>query len=581
MDLLTFDTLGLGQRLLAVLAEMNFTTPTEIQGKAIPVLTQTKRIDMHAQAQTGTGKTLAFGLPLIERVDATRRQVQALVVAPTRELAVQIAESLRPFARACGVFTEVVYGGVSFDDQARNLNRGVQIVIGTPGRLNDHIRRGTLDLSGVDTLVLDEADIMLDMGFREEVDDLLRACNKQRNIWLFSATVKEGITDLKREHMRDVVTVRAGQPQQTASSSTRLLYAVVPMRGRVEALCRFIECAEDFYGFIFCQTKILTSEIADQLARRGFRVGALHGDLSQGQRNAMVKKFKSRDITIMVATDVAARGIDVPHLSHVVNYSLPEDQESFIHRIGRTGRAGREGTAITFLGRSDLYQVRSLERRFSFKLEQVEVPTRETIIAQRLNTVVSDIAALAASEVESHTAITQALAEFDDATCRLILSKLLHEKHVKPLMASEFGDFTERPAEGGYGEYESREGGRGGRSGGRFGGRGARSGGRFGDREGRGGDRGEYRVRTRSTPEGIQEIALSVGLEDGLTKHDVLDAVVKTGIIDERRVNKVRLIKRRSFVEVPVDLAGPIVEALKGVNLAGRRVRPVFVDSLA
>ncbi len=268
--MISFKDLNLSIETQQTLEKLNFTEPTDIQAKAIPLLLS-KPMDFHGQAQTGTGKTLAFGLPLLERIDKSNRFAQALVVAPTRELALQICDSLKPFAQAAQISITTIYGGSSMEEQIRNLKRGVQVVIGTPGRLNDHLRRKTLDIGTIKTLVLDEADIMLDMGFKEEVEDILRHAPKNREIWLFSATVKSGISDLMAEYMHDTQTVKVAKKTADAAM-TQQFYCVVPMRQRLPALQRFIESATDFYGFVFCQTKILTSEIAEQLIRAGYKL---------------------------------------------------------------------------------------------------------------------------------------------------------------------------------------------------------------------------------------------------------------------------------------------------------------------
>lgn len=378
-----FLDLGLEPKIQSTLDSLGFTIPTEIQQKAIPLLIKSERIDFHGQAQTGTGKTLAFGIPLLHKIDASKKFTQALIVAPTRELALQICESIKKVAQNSGISIEPVYGGMSMDEQMRLLKRGVHIVVGTPGRLNDHLRRGTLSLAQSHTLVLDEADIMLDMGFRDEVDEILRFTPKDRQIWLFSATVKTGINDLIRQHMKDTVSVRVSK-QQIANQSTKQFFCVMPSRSRLQALCRFIESEPDFYGFIFCQTKILTSEVTEKLMQRGYKVGSLHGDMSQSQRNLIIKRFKQNNLKIVVATDVAARGIDIADLTHVVNYSMPEDHESYIHRIGRTGRAGKEGIAITFINKNDVKVIQMIQRKFNVLINPIDVPSMGIIIQSRV-----------------------------------------------------------------------------------------------------------------------------------------------------------------------------------------------------
>ena len=275
----TFKDLLLAEPIQGVLETLGFTQPTEIQHKAIPLLLEAKKQDFHGQAQTGTGKTLAFGIPLLHRIDASKKNPQALIIAPTRELAVQIKDSLKPFANAMGLKLEAIYGGVSMEGQTQALRRGCHIVVGTPGRVNDHLRRKNLRIEAAQTLVLDEADIMLDMGFREDIEQIMSFAPNNREIWLFSATVKGGITALMRSHMKDTVSVRVSQ-KQVAGSNTKQYYCMAPGRTRLRVLSRFIESAPEFYGFIFCQTKILTGDIAEKLIRLGYNVGALHGNMS-------------------------------------------------------------------------------------------------------------------------------------------------------------------------------------------------------------------------------------------------------------------------------------------------------------
>src|SRR5579859_702188 len=273
---MTFKDLALAPEIQQALDALGFTTPTEIQQRAIPILLAPENIDLHGQAQTGTGKTLAFGIPLLQKINKSNRKVQALIVAPTRELVTQITDSLRQAARFTPIVIESIYGGVSMTDQINALSRGAHIIVGTPGRLNDHLRRKTLSFKELQYLVLDEADIMLDMGFKEDIDFILQNAPKNRQIWLFSATVKSGIDDIIKHHMKNTVSVRVTS-KGTASAQTKQYYCVVQQKYKIDALCRIIDHSPEFYGFIFCPTKILTSEVAERLIARGYRVNALHG----------------------------------------------------------------------------------------------------------------------------------------------------------------------------------------------------------------------------------------------------------------------------------------------------------------
>lgn len=384
----SFDNFSLLPAIKKALETLGFTKPTEIQAKIIPILLEDCKRDVHAQAQTGTGKTLAFGIPLLHAVDPSIKGVQALVMAPTRELVLQIFEALKEVSRGTKITIEPIYGGMPIDRQIANIRRGVQIIIGTPGRINDHLRRKTLKLDGLKVLVLDEADIMLDMGFREEIDDILESGPKDRHIWLFSATVMAGVQKLIKSHMHDPISIRSSE-KGTASAQVKQFYCLVPQRKRVDALARFIEASPNFYSIIFCRTKTLTSEVTEELASKGFKVNCLHGDMKQGLRNHVIKGFKNKDFTILVATDVAARGIDVSDLTHVINYSIPDDSESYIHRIGRTGRAGKEGIAITFVASSELYRIRQIEKMTKTQVLEISIPPVDSIINVKI-TAVSD-----------------------------------------------------------------------------------------------------------------------------------------------------------------------------------------------
>lgn len=373
---MSFKDLSLHPDIVKSLEKRGITQPTEIQAKAIPILLGTKQVDFFGQAQTGTGKTLAFGIPLIQRIDFSNKKVQALIVVPTRELCVQVTDSLRAVSSAVRI--ESIYGGASMHKQIQGLRSGAHIVVGTPGRLNDHLRSKTLSLQTIRTLVLDEADIMLEMGFKKQIDEIMRYCSVDREIWLFSATVKPGISQIMKEYMDDPVTVRIHK-QETGTVNIQQFYAVVSPRDRFNALCRFIDSAPEFYGLIFAQTKMLADELSTQLMRIGYPANALHGDMNQSSRNRVIAQFRKKEFTILVATDVAGRGIDISDLTHVINYSLPHDRESYVHRIGRTGRAGKEGIAISFINKNEAYRIKRLEHIFHVRISPIEIPTNKAI----------------------------------------------------------------------------------------------------------------------------------------------------------------------------------------------------------
>lgn len=526
-----FKDLPIASPILSVLEELGFTIPTEIQKKAIPILMESAKIDFHGQAQTGTGKTLAFGIPLLHRINVKSKDPQALIVAPTRELALQIKESIAPYARAMGIRLEAIYGGVSMEAQTMALRRGCHIVVGTPGRLNDHIRRGNLKMSLVQTLILDEADIMLDMGFRDEINSILVLAPKDREIWLFSATTKSGIAELMTSHMKEPISVRISK-KETSVPSTKQYFCEIPQRSRLRALSRFIESEPDFYGFIFCQTKILTSEVAEKLIKLGYNVGAIHGDMSQAQRNLVIKKFKNSEISMLVATDVAARGIDVASLTHVINYSLPEDLESYIHRIGRTGRAGKEGVAITFVSKSDLRMLSYLQQKYKISIEPLPVPDRATIVKARLAETIRYLAKLSEHVTpetmsDSDLALEKIVSELSPDEQKLVLVRVLHDKFLSSVGPDDL-NFTP-----------------------------------------------SSKV---TVSEEIQELCLNVGSDDGVTRDQVLNCLIKTDCIKADQIQKIRVINRRSFIQVSGECAGPVINALRNVYLGGRRLRANIID---
>ncbi len=510
------------------LDSLGFTQPTEIQEKVIPVLLEDSKRDVHAQAQTGTGKTLAFGIPLLHTIDPKSKTVQALVVAPTRELVLQIYESLKEVSRQSGISIEPIYGGMSMMSQISAIKRGAQIVIGTPGRLNDHLRRKTLSLKEVKVLVLDEADIMLDMGFKEEVDKILTYTPKNRNIWLFSATVKAGIKQLIASHMNDVMTVRALKKNE-ASAQVKQYFCVVQRRKRTEAASRFIEAAPDFYGIIFCQTKMLTSEVTEQLASKGLRVNCLHGDMSQNLRNQVIKGFKNKDFNILVATDVAARGIDVSDLTHVINFSIPEEHENYIHRIGRTGRAGKEGIAILFVAASEMYRLKRLERSTSANLQELPIPSIASIISAKMSAV-SDFIEQAKKPNEKlsevHTALKEVIDSFTEEEIRQSLAASLEDKFFKDMTNENLADA--RPSSG-------------------------------------------------VAP---KEICMERGFDDGISEHDVRDYLHTVCQLLPQDISKVRVLNKKTFISMPEGRLRECFKKMQTHPINNQKTRVAIVEDL-
>lgn len=369
-----FEQLGLNESLLKAILDLGFENPSEVQEKAIPLLLE-KDTDMVALAQTGTGKTAAFGFPLIQKIDADNRNTQALVLSPTRELCLQITNELKNYSKyEKGINVVAVYGGASITEQAREIKRGAQIIVATPGRMQDMINRGLVNIKNIDYCILDEADEMLNMGFYEDIVSILSDTPDEKSTWLFSATMPQEVARIAKQFMSEPVEITVGTKNSGSSTVSHEFY-LVNARDRYEALKRLADANPDIFSVVFCRTKRDTQAIAEKLIEDGYSAAALHGDLSQAQRDGVMKSFRGRQIQMLVATDVAARGIDVDNVTHVVNYQLPDEIETYNHRSGRTGRAGKLGTSIVIVTKSELRKISSIERIIKQKFEEKTIPS--------------------------------------------------------------------------------------------------------------------------------------------------------------------------------------------------------------
>ncbi|MEP4532990.1 MAG: DEAD/DEAH box helicase [Cyclobacteriaceae bacterium] len=425
-----FSKLGLSQSILEVLDQMGFQNPTPIQEKAIPMLLSKDPIDFIGLAQTGTGKTAAFGLPLIDLIDVQDNTTQALIMAPTRELGQQTGAQLVDFTKNNkNINVEVVYGGAPITNQIKALRRPTQIVVATPGRLLDLIKRKAVKLDSVKYVILDEADEMLNMGFKEDIDEILSYTLENRVTWLFSATMPAEIRRIVKKYMDQPLEVSVNSEQKSNVDITHQ-YIITKTANKIAAVRRFMDIQPDMRGIMFCRTKRETQQIADDLANIGYGVEALHGDLSQAQRDAVMKRFKTRSMQLLIATDVAARGIDVNDLTHVLHHTLPDQLESYTHRSGRTGRAGNKGISLAFINPREGRKISDLEKKIKVKFERVEVPSIEELKASRingwanliLNTQVDPQAEALLGEIESHFSHLSK----EDILKRLITTQLDH-----------------------------------------------------------------------------------------------------------------------------------------------------------
>lgn len=394
----SFKELGLSEEMLKVLEHKGFEVPTPIQEKTIPVMLAGGK-DIVGQAQTGTGKTAAFGLPIVELLRENAGMVQALVLTPTRELAIQVAEEIYSLKGKKKLQIVPIYGGQSIDLQLRSLRKGVDIVVGTPGRILDHLRRRTLKLGHISFLILDEADEMLNMGFLEDVTEIMKSTPAQKRTLLFSATMPPAIMHIAKKYMAEYELLKVAKEQLTVAQTDQI-YFEVKAADKFEALCRIVDIEDEFYGLIFCRTKVDTDVIANHLMERGYDASALHGDMSQAQREKVLDKFKKRSINILVATDVAARGIDVRDLTHVINYAIPQDPEAYVHRIGRTGRAGKEGNAITFITPSEYNKLQHIQRAAKTAIRKAKLPGVGEVIAIKKRRVVARLEELIKTDLK-------------------------------------------------------------------------------------------------------------------------------------------------------------------------------------
>jgi ATP-dependent RNA helicase DeaD len=429
----SFETLGLSTELVQAVRTLGFETPTPVQAKAIPVLLQGNR-DVVALAQTGTGKTAAFGLPLIQLMDEDDNITRALVLAPTRELCMQIASDFENFSRSVKKLNIVaVYGGASIQDQIRKIKRGTQIIVATPGRLMDLLDRRVVNLGSVKYLVLDEADEMLNMGFKEDIDHILSHTPDEKNVWLFSATMPAEVRRIAKTYMDDPAELTVGEKNQ-GNVNIEHQYMVVDDRDKYLALKRIVDFNLDIFGVIFCRTKVDTQRVAEHLIKDGYNADSLHGDLTQQQRDRVMKNFKTKALQLLVATDVAARGIDVNNITHVIHMNMPDELEFYTHRSGRTARAGKTGISIALISRREMQKIRQIEKMIKVSFQQSMIPTGEEVCERRVLNIVHRLREVRLNEGEIAHFLPSVYEELQD------LSK---EEIIKRFTALEFNHFLD------------------------------------------------------------------------------------------------------------------------------------------
>ncbi|WP_130735872.1 DEAD/DEAH box helicase [Flavobacterium sp. J27] len=425
-----FEQLGLNESLLLAIKDLGFENPSEVQEKAIPLLLE-KDTDIVALAQTGTGKTAAFGFPLIQKIDAENRDTQALILSPTRELCLQITNEIKLYSKYIkGLNTVAIYGGASITEQANQIRRGAQIIVATPGRMQDMINRSMVNIKNINYCVLDEADEMLNMGFYEDITSILSDTPKEKSTWLFSATMPQEVARIAKEFMRKPLEITVGHKNSGNENVSHEFY-LVSARDRYEALKRLADANPDIFSVVFCRTKRDTQAVAEKLIEDGYSAAALHGDLSQAQRDGVMKSFRGRQIQMLVATDVAARGIDVDDVTHVINYQLPDEVETYTHRSGRTGRAGKSGTSLVIITKSELRKISQIERIIKTKFEEKPIPSGIEICQIQLFHLANRI-----KDVEVDHEIDAYLPAIEE-----VLKDIPKEELIKKMVSVEFNRF--------------------------------------------------------------------------------------------------------------------------------------------
>ena len=429
---MTFQEIGLNADLLKAVTELGFESPTPIQQQTIPLLSAQKT-DLVALAQTGTGKTAAFGLPMLSLINCDDKNTQALILAPTRELCVQITNDIKNYSKYLkGFACTAIYGGARIDGQIKEIKRGVQVIVATPGRLIDMIERRVISLKTVKFVILDEADEMLNMGFKDDLDIILKETPADKNTWLFSATMPREVDRIAKNYMTNPKEITTGKKNEGADNLEHIYY-LVQGRDRYLALKRIADYYPEIFGIVFCRTKAETQEVADGLIKDGYSADALHGDLSQSQRDFVMKRFRSRSLQMLVATDVAARGIDVNDVTHVINYNLPEDVENYTHRTGRTARAGKSGIAIAIITPKDTSKIKDIERILKKQFVKKDVPNGLDVCEKQLFNLVHKLHNVEVKDVEIESFLPAIYEELKD------LSK---EELIKRFISEEFNAFT-------------------------------------------------------------------------------------------------------------------------------------------
>ena len=537
--LVEFRNLGLTEKTLKALEKKGYEKPSPIQSLTIPALLLGEK-DIIGQAQTGTGKTAAFSLPILEKIEENGKHIQAIVLTPTRELAVQVSEEMHALSSSRKIRITPVYGGQSMEFQIKQLKKGVEVVVGTPGRVMDLMNRGILKIDNLKFFVLDEADEMLNMGFVEDIEKILKSTNEDKKMLFFSATMPPVILKIAKKYMREheVLAVKA---REMTTDLTDQIYFEVKDRDKFEALCRIMDLATDFYGIVFCRTKNDVNDLVGRLNDRGYDAEGLHGDISQNHREVTLKRFKSKRLNVLVATDVAARGIDVNDLSHVINYAIPQEAESYVHRIGRTGRAGKQGTAITFITPSEYRKLMFIQKIVKTEIRKEKLPRIKDVIEAKKVRIYAELEKIVENgEFKNFEQMaTELLLKADPQTLVSALLKNAYDHELDESNYSEISVGNDRNRE----NTSSRD-----------------------SRDGR--DRRNERSRSQGSDGDLENtgkvrLFIALGKKDGITLKKLLETITKKANVNESKIRNVELYENFSFVSVPFKEAEVIIESFE------------------
>ena len=533
----TFEELGISEEIRRAIDEMGFVQPMPVQEAVIPYLLQQRR-DVIALAQTGTGKTAAFGIPLLQRMDSKQRQTQALVLSPTRELCLQIADDLRDFGRYMDdIHVEAVYGGAAIEPQMRTLKKGAQVIVATPGRLIDLKNRGYAHLEDVTNIVLDEADEMLNMGFSEAINEIFESLSADHNTLMFSATMSREVERVAKQYLKDYETIVVGSRNEGAENVNHIYY-MVQAKDKYLALKRIVDYYPKIFAIIFCRTKLETQEVADKLIRDGYNAEALHGDLSQQQRDLTMQKFRQHTVQLLVATDVAARGLDVDDLTHVINFGLPDDIENYTHRSGRTGRAGKKGTSISIVHSKEKHKIRNIEKEIGKKFVEAEIPNAEEICKKQLYKVMDQIVKTDVDDEEIAPFINDINRYFE------YIDK---EEIIKKIVSLEFGKFLAYYADAP--EIEKP----------------------VADKHEKKPQTDRQKLQNKAS-KGFKRLFINLGKKDGFFP-GVLMQTLNRYVGGRQEVGHIDLLDTISYFEVTESDARKVMTQLTGIRFKGRQVR--------